>query len=105
MLKGSGFNTAPTFTGLSLTRTDISGTPGNGTVNTPRGSCAIAIGAAAVTISSSIVTANSTILCSLQFADATLTQLLRVVPGASTFTITGNAVATAATRVDFVVIN
>jgi len=91
--------------GVSLNRTDSSGTPGNATINTPKGRCAIAAAAAAVTITSSIVTATSTVLAVINQAatDATLTSILRVQTGAGTFTITGNAAATAAVTVDFVV--
>ena len=91
--------------GLSLAMTNNSGTPGNTTINTPRGRAAIAAGVAVVTVTNSLVTANSTILVALASADVTLTSLLRVVPAAGSFTVTGVAVATAATTFDFVVLN
>jgi hypothetical protein len=78
--------------------TDDSANPGNRTVNKARGKSAFAAGAAAVTITNSLVTANSQVMCTLEFADATLTQILRVIPGAGSFVVTGNANATANTK-------
>lgn len=78
---------------------DSTGTPGAATQNTRKGRAAIAIGAAAVTITNSLVTATSIIGVALQSNDATLTQILRVVPGSGSFVITGNANATAAANV------
>jgi hypothetical protein len=85
--------------------TDDSANPGNRTVNTVRGKSAFAIGAAAVTITNSFVTANSQVICTLEFGDATLTQILRCIPGAGSFVATGNANATAATKFSWTVIN
>jgi len=98
-------NVAQASSGVSLNRTDSSGTPGNATINTPKGRCAIAAAAASVVITSSIVTATSTVLAVINQAatDATLTQILRVQTAGGSFTITGNAAATAAVTVDFVV--
>ena len=90
---------------LSLDATDASGTPGAATINKLAGKVAVAIGASSVTVTNSLVTTSSIVLASLQFVDATLTQILSVVPGLGSFTITGNANATAATKVAFVVIN
>lgn len=83
---------------------DDSATPGNRTVNRARGKSAIAIGAAAVTITNSKVTANAQVLVTLEFIDATLTQILTVVPGAGSFVVTGNGNATAATKIGWTVI-
>lgn len=85
--------------------TDDSANPGNRTVDKARGKNAFAIGAAAVTITNSLVTANSQIICTLEFGDATLTQILRTIPGAGSFVVTGNANATAATKFSWLVIN
>jgi hypothetical protein len=85
--------------------TDASGTPGNATINKASGKVAIAVGAAAVTVTNSLVTAASIVTATIQTADATLTFLKSVVPGAGTFTVTGNANATAATTVAFTVQN
>lgn len=97
--------------GLSVTgqitaeTVDASGTPGAAVINAPTGTVAVAIGASSVVVTNNLVTANSIVIPVLQFVDATLTQILSCVPGAGSFTITGNAVATAATRVSFIVIN
>ena len=85
-------------------RTDISGTPGNGTANTPRGRAAIAVAAVTAVITCSLVTANSTVIVQLGGTDATLISI-RVTAAAGSFTVTGNAMATAATPFDFIVIN
>jgi hypothetical protein len=58
-----------------------------------------------VVITNSLVTATSVVVAVLQFVDATLTQILSVVPGAGSFTVTGNANATAATKVGWIVFN
>lgn len=84
--------------------TDISGTPGNGTVNTGRGRAAFAAAASSVTISSTICSAGSTVLVQLGGTDATL-KSVTVTAGAGSFTVTGNAAATGITPFDFVVIN
>lgn len=86
-------------------RTDSSASPGNATANTPRGTAAFAAAASAVTITNNLVTANSTVICQLRASDATLTSILRTIPGAGSFTVTGNAAATAATAFDWIVIN
>lgn len=97
--------------GLSITgqitaeTVDASGTPGAAVINAPTGTVAIAIGADNVVVTNNLVTANSIVIPVLQFVDATLTQILSCVPGPGSFTITGNAVATAATRISFIVIN
>jgi hypothetical protein len=90
---------------FKLDTVDASGTPGAATINEPSGKVAIAAGASSVVVTNNLVTASSIIIPVLQVADATLTQILRVVPGAGSFTITGNANATAATKVAFIVIN
>jgi hypothetical protein len=97
---------ATTHTGkVSFDATDSSGTPGAATVNKPSGQASIAIGTDSVVITNSLVTATSVVVAVLQFVDATLTQILSVVPGAGSFTVTGNANATAATKVGWIVFN
>lgn len=98
--------TAPSVSGsVDFDNTDSSGTPGNVTINKPAGKFAVAIGASTVTVTNSLVTAASHVFCQLQFADATLNEIRTVIPGAGSFVFTGNANATAATKVAFVVIN
>lgn len=91
--------------GLTIEYTDSSGAPGAATINKPAGKVAIALGAASVVVTNSFVTSDSIVLAVVQTADATLTFIKSVVPGAGSFTITGNAAATAATTVAFVVLN
>jgi len=81
---------------------DSTGTPGAATQNTRRGRVAIAAAASSVVVTNSLVTSSSVITATLQTVDGTLTQLLTVVPGSGSFTITGNAAATAATNVCWV---
>lgn len=83
----------------------ISGIAGAVTINKPAGSVNIALGAASVVVTNSLVTANSVVLVQLAFNDATLTSIKCVVSAAGSFTITGNANATAQTKVNFLVIN
>jgi hypothetical protein len=88
---------------LNVALTDGSGTPGNVTQNVSRGRAAFAAAASSVVVTNSQVSATSTILVSLGGADATLTSV-RVTAAAGSFTVTGNAAATAATPFDYVVI-
>lgn len=93
-------------TNLRLTNyIDDSGTVGSRTVNRQRGKNAFAIGAATCTITNSLVTADSQVVVSIEFGDATLTTLLRVIPAAGSFVVTANATATAATKFSWCVIN
>ena len=85
-------------------KTDISGTPGNGTASTARGRAAFAAAAASVVITSTLVTATSSIFVQLNTTDTTLTSV-SVVAAAGSFTVTGDAAATAITTFDFHVIN
>ena len=97
--------------GLSLTgtlrvsMTDSSGTPGAATINKVAGKVAIAASASSVTVTNSLVTASSIVLAQLQTIDGTLLYIKAVVPTSGAFTITGNATATGAVTVAFLVIN
>lgn len=106
------FTATNTFSGttslngaITASTTDSSGTPGAATINKPSGKVAIAIGASSVVVTNSLVTSASSVFAEIQFADATATTILRVVPTAGSFTITVNANATAATKVAFFVVN
>lgn len=90
---------------LAAVFTDSSGTPGNVTNSSPRGRVAIAAAASSVVVTSTLVTAASTVLAIVSSIDGTLLTINQVVPAAGSFTIYGNAAATAATKVDFVVVN
>lgn len=82
-------------------------TAGAVTVNATKGRAFIAAGASSVTVTNSFCAPESTVLAviSQSGADGTLTQILRCAPGNGSFVITGNANATAATQVDWVVLN
>lgn len=83
----------------------ISGIAGAVTINKPAGFANIALGAASVVVTNSLVTVNSIVMAQLAFLDATLINIKCVVTAAGSFTITGNANATAQTKVSFLVIN
>jgi hypothetical protein len=84
--------------------TDISGTPGSGTINTPRGRAAIPAAGASILISNSLVTATSTVLVQIEGNDATL-RSVSVTPSAGLITITAGQAPTGATNITFMVFN
>ena len=87
-------------------RADNSGAPGNTTINSMAGRAAFAAAASTVVITNSKVTANSEIFIQLRGArDATLTEARISAQGAGTFTVSGNAAATATTVFSFFVTN
>lgn len=93
--------------GGSITQafTDASGTPGNATINKPRGRVAIAAAASAVTVTNSCVLATSSIFISVDGTDATATTARVSAQSAGSFTITAIAAATGNTVIDFLVVN
>lgn len=78
-------------------------TTGAQTMNVYSGSASIGAGASSVVITNSLVDANSKITANVAqaSADGTLLRIDRVVPAAGSFTIYGNANATAAVVVDW----
>jgi hypothetical protein len=91
--------------GISLPTTDASGTPGNATINTPRGRFAFAASSSQVTITNSLVTATSTVLAVLTTHDAAVSSVEAVVVAAGSFVVHLNTVATGVTNCDIVVFN
>ncbi len=86
--------------------TDSTGTPGNVTNNSPSGRAAFAAAGSTVTVTNSAVTATSKVFVQLiGAADATLTQITALTIAAGSFTVTGNAAATAAKSFEFLVVN
>lgn len=86
--------------------TDVSATPGNATANALRGQAAFAAGASFCTISNSLVKLTSTVIPILDAtADATLTQIMRVVPASGSFSVYGNANATGTPTFTWLVVN
>lgn len=94
------------FTTLAITRTDSTGTPGNVTNNSALGRAAFAAAGTTVVVTNSTVTANSEVFVQLLgAADATLTSIVGVTVAAGSFTVTGNAAATATKQFSFLVVN
>jgi hypothetical protein len=86
--------------------TDVSATPGNATANALRGQAAFAAGQSICTLTNNQVKPTSTVIPVLDAsADATLTQILRVVPGNGSFTLYGNANATGNPTFTWLVVN
>lgn len=86
--------------------TDVSATPGNASANALRGQAAFAAGSNSCTIANSLVKPTSTVIPILDAtADATLTQIMRVVPGSGSFSVYGNANATGTPTFTWLVVN
>ena len=82
-------------------------TAGAQTVNMTKGRALVAAAAASVVITCDKCAVASSVFAviSQSGADATATSIVRCTPAAGSFTITANAAATAATQVDWVVLN
>jgi hypothetical protein len=84
------------LTTLSQTTTDQTGTPGNVTNNNGMGRAAFAAaGSSVVVTNSSVAATDSVFVTLLGAADTTLTAIVGVTVAAGSFTVTGNAAATA----------
>lgn len=90
--------------GLAVEAVDGSASPGAATANRCAGKNAIALGAASVVITDSKVTATSMIFITPLDLDATLIRW-KAEPASGSFTVTGNANATAAFRFQWLVVN
>lgn len=90
---------------LQVGTADNSGTPGATTINHPSGQVAVPAASSSVVVTNNLVTTKSVILCEIQTADATFTDIHSVVPSNGSFTITGNANATGTTKICFFVVN
>lgn len=77
---------------------------GNKTINKPSGQVRIAAGNSSVVVTNDQVTAGSVIIATVASNDSTL-KTVAVVAGAGSFTIHGNAAATAETLIKWVVFN
>lgn len=73
--------------GILVPTTDSSGTPGNATINKPRGRSAIASAASACVITNSLCAATSGVFVQDESGDSTGVRL-KVVPAAGSFTVT-----------------
>ncbi len=85
--------------------TDISGAPGPGIIPTPRGRVAIPPVGISITVSSPLVTAGSAVFTQIRGADPTFTNIVSVITGPGTFTITGDAAATGIVVIDLLIVN
>jgi hypothetical protein len=86
--------------------TDSTGTPGNVTNNSPSGRAAVNTGASSCVVTNSTCVATSKVFVQLiGAADATLTSITALTIAAGSFTVTGNANATAAKSFEFLVVN
>lgn len=102
---GATTRAAVSATTLAATATDSTGTPGNVTNNSANGRAAFAAAANSVVVTNSSVAATDTVQVTLLgAADATLLYVTGVTVGAGSFTVTGNAAATAAKGFMFTVI-
>lgn len=82
-------------------QTDTSASPGAAThPSTKQGRAAIALGASSAVITNALVTASSQIVLTLESADTTLKSIVAI-PAAGSFTVTGNANATAAAKFSY----
>lgn len=77
---------------------------GNITINKPVCQVQIAAGASSLVLTNSLITANSIVLATIATNDATLTFIKSCVAAAGQVTITGNANATATTKVNILVL-
>ena len=80
------------------------GTTGAQTINKNAGSVNFAASATSLVVTNSRVTANSIIIATVATNDTTM-KSVQVVAGSGSFTIYGDAAATAETRVNFLVVN
>ena len=91
--------------GLRVSYGDTTAVPAAAvTINKSAGRVKIPIGVASVVVTNSNCFLTSIIHLQLEYADATLTRVV-VIPAAGSFTITGNANATVATQVSFIITN
>ena len=92
-------------TSLQLNTTDSTGTPGNVTNNSANGRAAFAAAGNTVVVTNSQVAAGDTVQVTLLgAADATLDRIVGVTVAAGSFTVIGNAAATATKGFMFTVI-
>ncbi len=80
------------------------GTTGNQVINNSAGSVNFAAAGASLVVTSNKVTTNSVVMCTVATNDTTL-KSVQCVAAAGSFTIFGNAAATAETRINFWVLN
>lgn len=93
------------FTDVRITATDSTGTPGNVTNNSGNGRAAFAAAGTTVVVTNSLCSVNDSVhVTLLGAADATLTNIVGVTVAAGSFTVRGNAAATATKGFMFTII-
>lgn len=90
--------------GVRIGYTDTTATPGAVTINKPAGRVKMAAGQTTLVVTSSYAFASSIIHINIETADATFTRCIPV-PAAGSFSITGNAAATAAVNISYEIRN
>lgn len=82
-------------------------TPGPVTTTATSGCVAIPAGSSSVVITNPLISPQSQVFAAISQAagDATLTFIMRIIPANGSVTITGSAAATAATSVDWAILN
>lgn len=95
----------PAVTGPSTGYTDTSASAGDTTNKGVRGKAAFAATKSTCVVTNPACKPSSLVLATLQGADSTLTQILRVVPANGSFTVTGNAAATGSVPFGYQVFN
>lgn len=100
------YNQLTVLNGLRQGYTDVSaGTTTPVTINKAAGRIKMAVGTSVFVVNSTLCFANSLIFLQIETADATLTRVALTSKAAGTFTITGNANATGAVIVQFLIVN
>lgn len=92
--------------GVAVASTDASLTTGAITQHTQSGRAAIAAGQSSVVVTNNLVDANTNVYAVIRqaAADTTLTGVQRIVTAAGSFTIFGNATATATVVIDWIIL-
>jgi hypothetical protein len=91
--------------GVAISKTiTAESTTGNQTINKASFTVNFATATSSLTVTNSLVTINSNIICTVQTDDTTLKSVVAV-PGSGSIVLTGNAAATAETRVGCFVLN
>lgn len=92
------------FGGVRVGFSNTTAVPGAATINKSAGRVLLAAGQISLVVTSSYAFATSIVGVTLETADATFTRVT-VTPAAGSFTITGNAAATAAVTMSFSILN
>lgn len=92
------------YGGLRMAYSDTTANPGAAIINKPAGRVKLAAGQTTLVVTSSYAFVTSIIRLVIETADATFTRCIPI-PAAGSFTITGNAAATAAVTISYTIEN